>query len=161
MMRKVKNIVAILFCFLMAVSPGCGIIKPAYTDYPLPETTSSEEDASVGAETSDEIEREIIDSIKEESSSSEITEPEDESSDGSGAQVSSEEAEAAPDDETQTETSEEETEPTYQITDVDPYTRYSQTSLNVWAEPNANAQRLFVLSLNEEVTVSKEVELNL
>lgn len=60
--------------------------------------------------------------------------------------------------ETANETNTEETTLSYTVTEVNPYTMYAQVSLNVRSGPNANAQKLFVLSTNESVTVSAEAD---
>ena len=43
-------------------------------------------------------------------------------------------------------------------TPVSPYTMYSQTSLNVRSAPDVSASKQFVLSVNDTVTVTAEVE---
>lgn len=71
---------------------------------------------------------------------------------------SAEERETADVSETSNEANAEDTAPAYTVAEVDSYTMYAQVSLNVRSEPSTSAQKLFVLSTNESVTVSAEVD---
>lgn len=167
--KRIITCFVIALCFaLCGCQAGYGLDNPKEATVEVENTERIEEGLADNGET--ELETEEAETEEAETAEVETVEPET-------AEVETEEAETVEETEAEPETTEAESEtteaetepettapetepettepePVYTVTEVEPYTMYSTTSLNVRAKAYKAADRVYILSTNDEVTVT-------